>query len=83
MKREIAWDLSEIFPSVTDPSVQKAMNDVEEMAEKFASKYRGKIKDFTAKELLTCLQEFEAYYAKLREILLFSGELQSDGKPIC
>jgi len=72
MKREIAWDLSEIFPSVTDPSVQKAMNDVEEMAEKFASKYRGKIKDFTAKELLTCLQEFEAYYAKLREILLFS-----------
>ncbi len=72
MKREIAWDLSEIFPSVTDPSVQKAMNDVGEMAEKFASKYHGKIKDFTAKELLTCLQEFEAYYAKLREILLFS-----------
>ena len=72
MKREIAWDLSEIFPSVTDPSVQKAMNDVEEMAEKFASKYRGKIKDFTAKELLKCLQEFESYYAKLREILLFS-----------
>lgn len=72
MKREIAWDLSEIFPSVTDPSVQKAMNDVAEMAEKIASKYRGKIKDFTAKELLECLQEFEAYYAKLQEILLFS-----------
>ena len=72
MKREIAWNLSEIFPSVTDPSVQKAMNDVAEMAEKIASKYRGKIKDFTAKELLECLQEFEAYYAKLQEILLFS-----------
>ncbi len=72
MKRKVAWDLSEIFPSVTDPSVQKAMEEVAEMAEKIASKYRGKIKDFTAKELLKCFQEFETYYVKLQEILLFS-----------
>ena len=71
-KSEVAWNLSEIFPSITDLSVQRSMSDVTEMAEKFASKYRGKIKDFSAKELLTCLQEFEAYYAKLREITLFA-----------
>jgi oligoendopeptidase F len=71
-KSEVAWNLSEIFPSITDLSVQRAMSDVTEMAEKFASKYRGKIKDFSAKELLTCLQEFEAYYAKFREITLFA-----------
>ncbi|MEM3622936.1 MAG: M3 family oligoendopeptidase [Candidatus Bathyarchaeia archaeon] len=70
-KSEVVWNLSEIFPSITDPSVQKAMNDVAEMAEKFANKYRGKIRDFTAKELLLCLREFEAYQAKLREITLF------------
>jgi len=71
-KNKVVWDLFEIFPSTTDPSVQKAMKDVTEMAEKFASKYRGKIKDFSAKELLTCLHEFEAYYSKLREIMLFA-----------
>ena len=71
-KSKVVWDLFEIFPSITDPSVQKAMKDVTEMAEKFASKYRGKIKDFSAKELLTCLHEFEAYYSKLREIMLFA-----------
>jgi oligoendopeptidase F len=70
-KSEVAWNLSEIFPSITDPSVQKAMSDVTDMAEKFASKYRGKIKDFTAKDLFICLQEFETYEAKLRELTLF------------
>ena len=71
-KSEVVWDLSEIFPIITDPSVQKAMNDAKEMAERFASKYRGKIKDFSAKELLKCLEEYEAYTARLQEILLFA-----------
>jgi oligoendopeptidase F len=71
-KSEVAWDLSEIFPIITDPSVQKAMNDAKEMAEKFASNYRSKIKDFSAKELLKCLEEYEAYTARLQGILLFS-----------
>jgi oligoendopeptidase F len=71
-KSEVVWNLSEIYPSPTDHSVEKAMSDVTDMAEKFAAKYRGKIKDFTAKELLICLQEFEAYQAKLRELTLFS-----------
>jgi len=71
-KSEVVWDLSEIFPIITDPSVQKAMNNANEMAERFASKYRGKIKDFSAKELLKCLEEYEAYTARLQEILLFA-----------
>jgi len=69
---EVMWNLSEIFPSITDPSVQKAMNDITVIAEKFAEKHRGKIKDFSAAELRQCLEDYEAYYAKLREILLFA-----------
>jgi oligoendopeptidase F len=72
-KSEVAWDLSEIFPRVTDPSVQKAMDDITAVAEKFAEKYRGKIKDFSAEELCQCLEEYEVYYARLREILLFAN----------
>jgi oligoendopeptidase F len=60
------------FKSVADPSVQKAMEEVTALAERFAEKYRGKIGEFSAKELLTCLQEYEAYLAKLRDLTLFS-----------
>jgi oligoendopeptidase F len=71
-KTEIAWNLSEIFPSITDPSVQKAFDDITVVAEKFEQKYRGKIKNLSAKELLKCLQEYEAYITRLREISLFA-----------
>lgn len=69
---EVVWDLSEIFQSPSDPSVGKAMEEVTALAEKLAEKYRGKIGEFSAKELLTCLQEYEAYLAKLRDLTLFS-----------
>lgn len=72
-KSDIAWDLSEIFPSITDSLVQKAIDDVTQIAEKFANKYRDKIKDFSAKELLTCIQEYETYFAKLDDVSLFAG----------
>ncbi|MGB9671798.1 MAG: M3 family oligoendopeptidase [Candidatus Bathyarchaeales archaeon] len=69
---EVVWNLSEIFPSPSDPSVEKAMEKVTAMAEAFAEKYRGRIGEFTAEELLTCLREYEAYLARLRDITLFS-----------
>jgi len=72
-KREIAWDLSEMFPSTTDPSVQKAIDDLTKMAEDFAGRYQGKIKDLSAQELLECIRHFEEYLAKLDSIATFAG----------
>jgi oligoendopeptidase F len=43
------------------------------MAESFAEKYHGKIRSLSAKELLTCIAEFEAYSAKLGDIYLFAA----------
>jgi oligoendopeptidase F len=71
-KREIAWDLSEMFPSTTDPSVQKTIDDLSRIAEDFANKYDGKISGLSALYLLQCLQEFEAYRAKLEHIMLYA-----------
>jgi oligoendopeptidase F len=71
-KKDIAWDLSEMFSSPTDPSVQKAVDSITKMAEGFTKKYQGKIKDFSAKELLKCIQDHEAFLAKFGDILLFS-----------
>ncbi|HXX86935.1 MAG TPA: M3 family metallopeptidase [Candidatus Acidoferrum sp.] len=71
-KREIVWDLSEMFPSMTDPSVEKAIDDLTKMAQSFASRYHGKIKDLSAKELLQCIKNFEEYYGKLDSLATFS-----------
>jgi len=71
-KREIAWDLSEMFPSTTDPPVHKAIEDLTKMAETFAVRYKGKIKSLSARELLECIEDFEEYLAKLDSIATFS-----------
>ena len=71
-KKDIAWDLSEIFPSTTHPSIQIAIDALEEMAEHFAEKYQGKIGSLSAKNLAECIKEFEAFQAKLRDVTLFA-----------
>jgi oligoendopeptidase F len=72
-KSEIPWDLSELFPSTTDPAVHEAIDTANRMARDLERKYHGRIKDFSAKELLTCVREFETYLAKLEGITLFAG----------
>ena len=71
-EKDIAWDLSEIFPSTTHPSIQIAIDALEEMAEHFAEKYQGKIGGLSAKNLAECIKEFEAFQAKLRDVTLFA-----------
>jgi oligoendopeptidase F len=71
-KTDIAWDLTEIFPSITDPSVQKAIDNIGRIAEHFAKRYRGKIGNLSAQQLAECLREFEVYRAKLGDVTLFS-----------
>ncbi len=72
-KTEIAWDLSAVFPSIIDPSLEKAINDVSKTAEGFAKKYQGKIKKLSAKHLCKCIKDFEAIQAKFWDISLFAG----------
>ena len=72
VKREIVWDLSEMFPSTTDPSVQKAVDDLITMAGSFASRYQERIDGLSAKELLECIEDLEGIFAKLDRIGLFA-----------
>jgi oligoendopeptidase F len=71
-KSDIAWDLSEIFPSITHPSVQNAVDRVSKMAEGFAKKYRGKVEGVSAEGLAKCIGEFEECQAKLDDVSLFA-----------
>jgi oligoendopeptidase F len=72
---EIVWDLSEMFPSITDPSIQKTIDGLIKTAEDFSTKYQGKIIGLSSIELLKCIEEFEAYHAKLCEINSFAALL--------
>jgi oligoendopeptidase F len=72
-KRDIAWNLSEMFPSVTDPSVQGAISRVSKMADGFAKKYQGRIKQVSAEGLAKCIREFEKCQANIDEVSLFAA----------
>jgi oligoendopeptidase F len=72
MAKEIAWDLSEMFPSTTDPSAQKAIDDLVAMAEGFASRHQGKLNGLSMEELLRCIEGFEEILERFDEIGLFA-----------
>jgi len=71
-KGGVAWDLSEVFPTTTDPLIQKAIDDLVALAEAFAKKYKGKISALSAKGLLKCIEEYEACQTKLQNVSLFA-----------
>ena len=70
---EITWDLSELFKGTTDPCVEKAISNVTVLAENFEKKYRGKIQNSNAEDLLKCIREFELFQVKLQDLSLFAG----------
>ncbi|MFW9924293.1 MAG: M3 family oligoendopeptidase [Candidatus Thorarchaeota archaeon] len=71
-QKEIAWDLSEIFPSVTDPSIDVAIKNITQMADSIVEKYQGKIKDLKPKDLLMFLQEYEKFLIESRSLGVFA-----------
>ena len=72
-KQEISWDLTELFPSVTDPSVEKAINEMKAYADAFEGAYRGKIGSLDSAGVERCLRELEAFDVKTGDVSLFAG----------
>jgi oligoendopeptidase F len=72
MKREVSWDLSEMFASTTDPSIQEVLDKVTKMAEDFEAKYKARLESLSAKDLLKCFQDYEDCMARRADITLFA-----------
>ncbi len=70
---EITWDLTELFPSITDPKVNQAITDATILANEFEKKYRGKITQLDAAGLQQCLRDIETFQTKLSDIGLYSS----------
>ena len=69
----ITWDLTELFPSITDSKVDQAIIEAAAVANAFEKAYRGKITSLSADGLLHCLRDVEAFEAKFSNIALYSS----------
>jgi oligoendopeptidase F len=58
----IAWDLSDLFSSPTDPTIEELLSSVESRAKAFQAKYKGRIDSdtLTATTLCEAVEEYEA-----------------------
>jgi oligoendopeptidase F len=72
-EHEVTWDLTELFPSINDASVEKAINEAKALADVFEKSYRGKIASLDPASLLRCIRELEAFEVKLGDVSLFAG----------
>ena len=72
-EQEITWDLTTLYNSVNDPSIEKSINEAKAFADTFEKNYRGKIATFDPTILLSCLREMEAFYLKSGDLSLFAS----------
>ena len=70
---QVTWDLTELFPSITDPKIDQAIADAKSTADMFEKTYRGKIASLSAEGLLRCLRDIEAFEAKFSDLPLYSS----------
>jgi oligoendopeptidase F len=72
-QQEILWDLTPLFPSIKDQSVEQAIIEVSALVDAFEKTYRCKIDMLNAANLLKCLHKFEALEEKLGNISLYAS----------
>ena len=74
LEKEIAWDLTELFPGSNHPKIAQKQKELQEMAENLVLKYKGKInnQNFSANDLLKLFQEEEKFFEEFSELRSFS-----------
>ncbi len=70
---QVIWNLTELFPSITDPKIEQAIAEATASANAFEKTYRGKIANLSVEELLRCFKDIEEFEAKFSDLGLFSS----------
>ncbi len=71
--KPVTWNLTEFFSSITDPKINLAIEEPKSLADKIEKTYRGKIAKLSAQQLLSCLQEMEAFTLKFGDLALYAS----------
>ena len=68
-----AWDLSDLYSSLTDPRIPADFATLEQEAASFRATYRDRVSTLTPPEILACLQTLESMFQRLGELYAFPG----------
>jgi oligoendopeptidase F len=72
-QREVTWDLTDLFSSVTSTDVDEAITKVVDLGNAFEERYRGRITSLKPQTLLVCLHTLEAFEEKMENISLYAS----------
>jgi len=59
---DVIWDLSVFYKDMDDPTIQSDIDRVQGLADEFAAKYRGRVGQLDAEEMVDAMIEQEAIY---------------------
>ena len=70
----IKWDLSDFYNNINDPVIDKDLQDLVKLAEKFNQKVKGNVENpsLTSKQLLEWFKEYETISEKLFYLQIYS-----------
>lgn len=74
-QEEIAWDFSEIFPSINSPQIDETMKSLQAQAELLVETYKGKIavSEFSATQLKDLFEKEETFGAIFSELEAYAA----------
>jgi len=70
---DVIWDLSVLYDSPDDPQIEQDMQALEEATNAFAERYRGRVGELSAAEMLEALEARERFYDKLVRLFSFAS----------
>lgn len=56
---DVSWDLTTMYPAFGDPSFEADLTESEELADKLAEEYKGRIADLDAEEMRDLLEQYQ------------------------
>jgi oligoendopeptidase F len=71
------WDLSDLYPSSDGPEITKDISDAGKVAEKFAKRYQGKLRDLDGDTLAKAIVDYEKIDEVLSKIMSYASLLYS------
>ncbi|MFX1322949.1 MAG: M3 family oligoendopeptidase [Promethearchaeota archaeon] len=83
-KKEIEWDLTEIFSGSDDPKITATMDNLLKKVDEFINDCKGKINtpNFNSQKLLELFKKQEEFQADLGELNLYTNRLYSGNMTI-
>ena len=77
LTKHITWDLSDLYQSPEDNSIEESLKEVLSLSSTFEARYKGKINALSSQDLLIVFNEYEALMTQLYKVAQYSSLEQS------